>query len=191
MAGACWDFSSATVEDLPEVARLIQRLSIGWEGEGSAPGRRGFLLPMENTTDLEQFLRAGTTLLARERGQVAGFLILLEWDSPENRGTREILSPPGDLRGLRWIEKVAVAPEQMGTGLARELYDRVLAWRPEAPHACCIVEKPFSNDASVRFHEKLGFRRVGTFQTATFRGLSPYQSGIYFRDAAAGLMRGF
>ena len=57
------------------------------------------------------------------------------------------------------IKQVCVAPESMGRGYARTLYDVVRAKSGGLPRYAAVVLEP-PNSASVAFHECLGFRSV-------------------------------
>ena len=56
-----------------------------------------------------------------------------------------------------YVHFIGVAPEERGTGLGRELYDRFAA--AVRGHGCTTVHAVTStaNEASVAFHTKLGF----------------------------------
>jgi predicted GNAT superfamily acetyltransferase len=65
-----------------------------------------------------------------------------------------------------YIDRIVVDPSQRGHGLARQLYDQ--AWgRAQAKGVmlCCEVNEDPPNEASMRFHERFGFKPVGAQQT--------------------------
>ncbi len=65
-----------------------------------------------------------------------------------------------------YIDRIVVDPAQRGHGLARQLYDQ--AWgraRAKGVMLCCEVNEDPPNEASMRFHERFGFKPVGGQQT--------------------------
>lgn len=65
-----------------------------------------------------------------------------------------------------YVDRVAVAERARRQGLASQLYDDFAAlMRPHAAVMTCEVNLRPPNPTSMRFHEKRGFRRVGTQET--------------------------
>lgn len=65
---------------------------------------------------------------------------------------------------LLYVDRVVVAPEARGQGLARDLYERVLhdyARTPGGGPVACEVNTDPPNPASAAFHARLGFVPVG------------------------------
>ena len=60
-----------------------------------------------------------------------------------------------------YVDRVVVAPESRGQGLARLLYGRVFETAGDRPVACEVNLEP-PNSASDAFHAALGFAPVGT-----------------------------
>jgi ribosomal protein S18 acetylase RimI-like enzyme len=116
-----------------DYGRVIGRLNAWWGGRDMAP-----ILPKLFFLHFE-----GTSFVADdEDGQLAGFLIgFLSQTEPEEA----------------YIHFVGVAPEQRGSGLGRELYERFF----ESVHGAgrtivrCVTSPV--NQGSVAFHEALGF----------------------------------
>jgi ribosomal protein S18 acetylase RimI-like enzyme len=116
-----------------DYARVIQHVNAWWGGRDMAP-----MLPKLFFLHFE-----GTSFVAeREDGTIAGFLIgfLSQTDPTE-----------------AYIHFVGVAPDQRGSGLGRELYERFFA--SVAAHGRTVVRAVTSpaNTDSVSFHEALGF----------------------------------
>ena len=63
-----------------------------------------------------------------------------------------------------YIDRVAVAPDQRGRGLALRLY-RDLEQSTSAPLLACEVNLEPPNPRSLEFHRKFGFKAVGRQQT--------------------------
>jgi predicted GNAT superfamily acetyltransferase len=59
-----------------------------------------------------------------------------------------------------YIDRVVVAPEARGRGLARGMYEDLAALAGDRP-LCCEVNLLPPNPGSLAFHERLGFRACG------------------------------
>ena len=93
--------------------------------------------------------------------RIAGFLIGLQpgstYQSPNYRWFCEHYDRFG------YVDRIAVTTAARGHGIARTLYDDFAAALPEAtPALTCEVNILPPNEGSMRFHERLGFREVGT-----------------------------
>lgn len=111
---------------------------------------------------MEWFLREAETFRVAVAGSsLAGFLICLAPEAP-------YLSP-----NFRWvkrrcsdflyIDRVAVAPAFRRCGLASRLYrDAVRQAGSRFTAMACEVNLRPRNEASIRFHRRLGFRTVGS-----------------------------
>jgi hypothetical protein len=100
--------------------------------------------------------------VAEVEGECAGFVIALregcDYASPNYRWFAE--------RHARflYVDRVVVARELQGRGLAGLLYRGVLdfASRSGARRVTCELDREPLNERSARFHARLGFREVGT-----------------------------
>jgi ribosomal protein S18 acetylase RimI-like enzyme len=97
----------------------------------------------------------------------------ITWDDPAAVPTEPLV----------YIDKVATHPRHQGRGIARLLYQHLFVEFSRWSFVAGIAERPIANLASVAFHERLGFRRVGTFRAEAFSGVRGYASGIYFKDS--------
>jgi uncharacterized protein len=59
-----------------------------------------------------------------------------------------------------YVDRVVVAPEARGRGLARRLYEELAGVAADRP-LCCEVNLVPPNHASLAFHERLGFVACG------------------------------
>jgi len=82
-----------------------------------------------------------------------------------------------------YVDRIATRPEYRGRGVGRALYSELFSHYRCHTILAGIAESPFRNDASIRFHEHLGFRRVGTYRAAQFAGIRNYVGGIFQRAA--------
>ena len=116
-----------------DYGRVIGRVNTWWGGRDMAP-----MLPKLFFLHFE-----GTSFVAeRDDGQLAGFLVgFVSQTVPEEA----------------YIHFVGVAPEERGTGLGRELYERFFAVVRE--YGCAVVRCVTSpaNEDSVAFHAAMGF----------------------------------
>ena len=116
-----------------DYGRVIQHVNAWWGGRDMAP-----MLPKLFFLHFE-----GTSFVAeREDGSIAGFLI-------------GFLSQARDDEA--YVHFVGVSPDQRGSGLGRELYDRFFdVARAHGRSAVRCVTSP-RNETSVAFHRALGF----------------------------------
>ncbi|MDJ0908375.1 MAG: GNAT family N-acetyltransferase [Woeseiaceae bacterium] len=63
-----------------------------------------------------------------------------------------------------YVDRIAVSERARRSGLASRLYDDFAAAMAEAVVMTCEVNILPPNPSSMRFHERLGFRRVGTIE---------------------------
>ena len=123
-----------------DYGRVIQHVNAWWGGREMAP-----MLPKLFFLHFE-----GTSFVAEDdEGRLIGFLIgFLSQTDPEEA----------------YIHFVGVAPEQRGSGIGRELYERVFAAVAESGRSRVRCVTSPATEGSVAFHESLGFavERVAT-----------------------------
>jgi ribosomal protein S18 acetylase RimI-like enzyme len=116
-----------------DYGRVIQHVNAWWGGRDMAP-----VLPKLFFLHFE-----GTSFVAeRDDGSIAGFLI-------------GFLSQTRDDEA--YVHLVGVAPDQQGSGLGRDLYERFfdVAREHDRVSVRCVTSP--RNETSVAFHEALGF----------------------------------
>ncbi|MCK4327355.1 MAG: GNAT family N-acetyltransferase [Candidatus Diapherotrites archaeon] len=98
-------------------------------------------------------------LVAEEGGEAIGFLIAYESQLlvPENEVEKEIVRKHS---GFVYICQAAVRPEHTEKGVGTRLYERLLKETGGKPLMCVISSRP-RNKPSERFHEKMGFKKLG------------------------------
>ena len=104
--------------------------------------------------------------VARHANRIAGFLIGLcpgsEYQSPNYRWFCERYDD------FAYCDRVAVAESARGMGIARLLYDDFAQQMPDSVKALtCEVNILPPNEGSMRFHERIGFRQVGSMSNET------------------------
>jgi predicted GNAT superfamily acetyltransferase len=120
-----------------DYGRVIQHVNEWWGGREIAPMLpRLFFIHFESTSFVAD----------REDGTLAGFLI-------------GFLSQTDD--DAAYVHFIGVAPDERGSGLGRELYERFFeAARAGGRSVVRCVTSP-QNDASLAFHDALGFEQEG------------------------------
>ncbi|WP_315096901.1 GNAT family N-acetyltransferase [uncultured Cellulomonas sp.] len=104
-------------------------------------------------------------LVAEQDGELQGFVLSLApgatYASENYRWFTE--HSPGSL----YVDRIVVAPTAHGRGIGRLLYEAVDERARELGlgHVTCEVNLEPPNPQSLAFHERLGFRRVGTQST--------------------------
>lgn len=105
---------------------------------------------------------AELALAVRQRGAVAGLLLAFgpgsAYASPNYRWFD---ARYGD---FLYVDRIVVAEAGRGLGIGRGLYRAAFA-RAGARPLCCEVNLRPPNEASLRFHQRLGFREAGRQQT--------------------------
>lgn len=100
------------------------------------------------------------------RGKIAGFLLALgpgvDYSSVNYRWFDERYDR------FLYIDRVMVGEGFQRAGLGEALYADAISFAREraVPHVVCEVDREPANVASVAFHDKLGFREVGTQRVA-------------------------
>jgi ribosomal protein S18 acetylase RimI-like enzyme len=118
----------------PDYGRVIQHVNAWWGGRDMAP-----MLPKLFFLHFE-----GTSFVAeREDGSIAGFLIGFLSQTAEDEA---------------YVHFVGVAPDQRGSGLGRDLYERFFAVAREHGRLTVRCVTSPRNESSIAFHEALGFR---------------------------------
>lgn len=102
------------------------------------------------------------TLVARVDGEVVGFAIILgpgcDYASPNYAFFRD--RHPD----FAYVDRIAISPKAQGLGLGRQIYETVVE-ALDAPVLCAEVNVRPRNDASLAFHDRLGFVEVGEQET--------------------------
>ena len=94
-------------------------------------------------------------------GEVAGFLICLMPDAPYWSANLRWFNE--NFEDFLYIDRIAVADQFQGRGIATELYmDAARRARQGIRAMACEVNTRPPNPDSMRFHDRLGFVRVGS-----------------------------
>lgn len=100
---------------------------------------------------------------ARINNRLAGFLIGLRpgtaYASPNYRWFCD------NYDDFAYVDRVAVSAWARRKGVAEALYQAFAGSQPDAPVMTCEVNLRPPNDGSMRFHQRMGFRQVGSQET--------------------------
>ncbi|MDL2327252.1 GNAT family N-acetyltransferase [Ruminococcaceae bacterium OttesenSCG-928-A11] len=123
--------------------------------------KRGFLISAYGVRDYERLLyRHPGSLVLEACGKVVAFLIGQDERELDLGKMLNIqLFAQGD-RPFAVIKQICVAPEHMGKGYGRALYQQYIKAVRRDVYAAVVMHPDLSNHASVAFHQKLGFEKV-------------------------------
>jgi len=151
----------------------------------------GFLVDTFNEVRFAYYLNHGIVRVARYDTRIVGFLIAYPKGSEPYRELEQYLrvaqwTDDTILRSehVFYVHHKATAPDFRRRGVARALYESVLAEFPDAWFFGATVEKPILNPASQAVRQTLGFSRVGIYSAETFMHFRDYQSGLYMISQA-------
>ena len=80
-----------------------------------------------------------------------------------------------------YIEKIAVRQGFNRKGIGEFLYKSLFSELPSTVFAAFVVNKPYQNIASIKFHQKMGFNGVAVYRTEQFMGIKDYESIFYIK----------
>lgn len=110
---------------------------------------------------------AESALIAEVGGALAGFVIALPPGVAYTSANYRWVSERFD--DFVYVDRIVVLPETARRGLGRRLYDEVVAATTAEVLVAEVNTRP-RNDVSLAFHDRCGFREVGTAE--------PYGDGI-------------
>lgn len=80
-----------------------------------------------------------------------------------------------------YIEKIAVRQGFHKKGIGEFLYKSLFSELPSTVFTAFVVNKPYQNIASTKFHQKMGFHGVAVYRTEQFMGFKDYESVFYIK----------
>ncbi len=152
MPNAC-DESVAIRDASPDDFGAILRLNKEWVH---------FTSPLDAEGLRRVHEQAAYHVVAESDGRVVAFLLALrEGTAYESLNYRWFEDRGG---AFLYIDRVIVDAAAHGAGIATALYAGLFAFAiaHDAGRVCCEIDVEPPNEASHRFHEKLGFHAVGT-----------------------------
>ncbi|MFE2044209.1 GNAT family N-acetyltransferase [Streptomyces sp. NPDC059477] len=146
-------------EHVEQIARLAESRSLNGPDGTRRLVEGGFLVSAYAETDYRA--RLGTAehfYVAVSGGQVSGFLLAYSSDQvePDEWLNRRIKTALGS---FLVVKQICVARDAARMGIASMLYHHILEQWDESPVIAAVVNDP-PNDASARFHHKLGFQEL-------------------------------
>ena len=180
-------------QDFEDIASIQAELAIAFDllAAGVRESDSGFLISAYKPDAFRDFLlRAGWILGARAStgGRLVGYLLgnsgqtflanhpttQLLWDS---EACQREFGAQYTAGRFTYLDQIGVAQALHGTGIARQLHALFLTL-VERPVLAAIVQTPIQNRRSTLFFQKLGYRPIGMFHTAEFKGLRDVRSAV-------------
>lgn len=155
-------------------------------------GRRGFLLGIETKGEYDRLFSSGESFIALSEKKVIGFIVGVTNQNPlfyETFTADRLLkfsqtSSILETEDVFYIDKMVVQDQSKGRDrdLPKKLFEALLS-EFEGYYLCCmIVESPVNNVPSKRLAERLGFKKMETFEVPNFKGYKQYRSALYLRE---------
>lgn len=119
-----------------------------------------------------QFSLCGTHWVAErfESGsaRVVGYLLTFDSDEADYQDEEMVALRQQVTRPFVYVGQIAVAPDQRRRGLGGAFYELIFRAARERgrPIVCCDVNVRPPNDASLRFHQRLGFVPLAEMETS-------------------------
>ncbi|MBC8345930.1 MAG: GNAT family N-acetyltransferase [Candidatus Marinimicrobia bacterium] len=142
---------TATRGNLPQVLEL---------NEAALPAVSSVtLVEMEHFLSIADYFR-----ILKIKNQIAGFLIALSpgkyYESLNYKWFEK------KYKSFMYVDRIVISPPFHGNGLGRAFYDNLWDYSLEkASRITCEVNIRPMNEGSILFHEKYGFKQVGTQET--------------------------
>jgi predicted GNAT superfamily acetyltransferase len=156
---------SATPAHIPEICAIAGQRALTLLSAEQAR-EQGFLVSQFQEPDYRAFLcRSDHFYVAVDGGAVCGFVLAfsrerLGADSRAHAGFMAEETGPYVL-----IKQTAVGTDHAGRGIATRLYEHLFA-RAEVERFVAVIVLDPPNERSIRFHERLGFEKIGQFTPA-------------------------
>lgn len=148
---------------------------------------RGFLLTTISEAELLTKIDGGTRYFTAidEGDRAVGFLALSQPQIPVEF-LEEVLEDSAYQTPILsdrhfYIQTVATRIDRMGRGIGQFIYRSLYREFPHAFLTAFIVNKPTSNDRSIAFHQKQGFRQIGCLRRDRFLDWENYESVLMFK----------
>ena len=142
----------------------------------------GFLL-LETTIEKIRGLNSpeNIILVAVANDEVVGYLLAVK--RPElldSLNWSESLKNTISEQPHHHISEMAVDEKYIKGGVGRKLYAELIKQSCADHFSAYVATAPYRNQASISFHEKIGFRSVATFHSKDFCGIENYSSTLLY-----------
>ncbi|HIK10716.1 MAG TPA: GNAT family N-acetyltransferase [Oscillatoriaceae cyanobacterium M33_DOE_052] len=152
-------------------------------------GDQGFLLAPVTGEEINHNLTNGSQywLAVEDRDEVLGFVLLTQPKIDDELLSQIIWQEASCIDKILttqhfYIKILAVNPNYMGQGIGQFLYTSLYQSLAPAVLSAFIVTKPACNQRSLAFHQRQGFRQIGTFRQEVFLDLPNYESILVFKE---------
>ncbi|MBN2154847.1 MAG: GNAT family N-acetyltransferase [Candidatus Lokiarchaeota archaeon] len=174
-------FQNASLSDIDEICQINHRLL----RMNVSDKNRGFLLGERSKSEIMNSL--GNYYVIKEENQVLGYLEIdfkIErknfrtgiWENVQIQD--KILEK---MRQKKYIYLVQIAVKKQRMGIGRQLIHGILKKFEGFLMISFVVSKPYYNEASCEFFEKLGFIRGGCFSLQSKFGILGYERFCYVK----------
>jgi len=171
---------------LLQIARISQTLS----RPDRLTDRNGFLCDTQAQPRFSDFLNTQSFLVLQDGADLAGFVLAAPITHPGLALERSLLSQASS-EGVElgqylvsdniYVKRIAISPEYQRCGFGRSLYAELTTRFPTHHLMAAIIEAPYNNIGSSKFHRAHGFIRAATFTGRGIFGFKEYAAGIYLR----------
>ena len=141
--------------------RLADLPALHEANQASVPG-----VSSESTEDLARWIDMATCLVATDdTDQAIGFVTIMPlglsaYPSENMRWFETYANRTG--KSVVYVDRIAFSPQARGKGLGEALYRGAFSYFQDVDEIGCEVNTLPPNPGSHRFHQRLGFRQVGT-----------------------------
>ncbi|MCK0469949.1 GNAT family N-acetyltransferase [Halalkalibacter sp. APA_J-10(15)] len=163
----------AIKQDVDQIVSISKRLL-----HGASNQEKGFLIRELKQEVVHKHI--DEFYVARANGEIAGYLWLNK-HYPADRLTYTKMIEEVALSSTIYVKQVAVDPLFARRGVATKLYEAVFSMYPHQRISACIATKPLNNTPSIRYHEKLGFTKVGSLVMTNYLGFDRYEADVFIR----------
>jgi L-amino acid N-acyltransferase YncA len=168
----------------PEDAQSITQLNNKWFSGGN--NDRGFLVTTLEENEVKKDIEEGNTtyfIAEDKKDGILGFVSVI--DSAEEEILDSVVWIDKDLEERfyeskkKYIAKVAVINNAGKKGIGKALYSKLFEDYPKHILYSFAAYSPRINEASIKFHSRMGFAKSGIFERKEFLGMKDYRS-IFF-----------
>src|SRR5262245_49269338 len=178
------EITQATAFQLDDITAIADAVAV----RSAEDLRRGFLLGSTDAAELLSLIESREVWVAGLAGATVGFVIAHTDASQRfavfrNRIPEIRWSAAADFLGSPaiYVDRIAARPGYQGHGVGRALYEALFQQFPSHGFLAGVAESPMHNGASIHFHDRLGFQRVGTYGPARLGGVDNYVGGVFYR----------
>ena len=148
----------------------------------------GFLISGDRRASYDGYQSLGCFYVAEADGQLIGFAFALPPESEHFEAIRsqkagfEMDKPEvWETTDLSWLGKIAVRPDWMRRGVARQLYEKIFQEHPSWSFLTMTVDRPVTNLPSLKLHEAFDFEPVGKAPLGDRGALKNVFCKVHFR----------